>query len=103
MRRRLTAVLTAALTLTLGALLGVAVCNQTSYNWHAAELEDAVRVCTEQGLTDCHSEAIMQGLVVVDYDIIGWDTNNTATDGETLDAVLELIKKIEERKLRETI
>lgn len=74
------AIITATLTLALGVLLGVAVANQTGYLYHADDLRDTTALCEADGLTDCHSEAIMDGLVVVDYEIIGWDENNVITE-----------------------
>lgn len=60
----------------LGALLGVNIANRINRDWHAQDMEYDLTACNQVGLSNCHIEHIYDGMIWVDYDIIGTREEN---------------------------
>lgn len=60
----------------IGVLLGVNIANRVSRDWHAQDMEYDMTACNQVGLHDCHIEYIYDGMIWVDYDIIGTREEN---------------------------
>ena len=65
------AVLLTALASLLGVLLGINIANRVNRDWHAQDMEYDITACNQVGLSNCHIEHIYDGVIWVDYDIIG--------------------------------
>lgn len=51
--------------------VGVAISNIISRAWHEQDMDYDITACEQVGLDNCHIEDIYDGLIWVDYDIIG--------------------------------
>lgn len=60
-----------ALPLLLGVSLGIYIANHVNRDWHAQDMEYDLTACNQVGLSNCHIEHICDGMIWVDYDIIG--------------------------------
>lgn len=63
-------VLTACASLA-SVLLGIYIANRVNRDWHAQDMEYDMTACNQVGLSNCHIEHIYDGMIWVDYDIIG--------------------------------
>ena len=52
--------------------VGIAISNIVSRAWHEQDMDYDMTACEQVGLENCHIEDIHDGLIWVDYDIIGW-------------------------------
>lgn len=50
--------------------------DMTASDWHTQDMEYGVTACEQAGLHDCHIEHIYDGIIWVDYDIIGTREEN---------------------------
>lgn len=70
------AVLLTALASLLGVSLGIYIANHVNREWHSIDMEYDITACNQVGLSNCHIEHIYDGVIWVDYDIIGTREEN---------------------------
>lgn len=59
------------LAMVVGILIGILYSNQVVRDYEDDWADYSLTACEEDGLKNCHTEEIYQGIVFVDYEVIG--------------------------------